>query len=115
MLSFKATAVGSDVIGSCYWLVSITWSLRPTIQAIINVWGENSPAGDHREHAQANFSSLTGQSPQTNFRLAFSQIYCIHITVDLTIVSRRRKKNYQVLTDDKIAPPFQSFYFILSG
>ena len=37
MLSFKATAAVSDVIGSCYWLVAITWSLRPTIQTIIYV------------------------------------------------------------------------------
>ena len=38
MLSFKATAAVFDVIGtvgSCYWLVAITWSLGPTIQAII--------------------------------------------------------------------------------
>ena len=34
MLSFKATAAVFDVIGSCYWLVGITWFLRPTIQAI---------------------------------------------------------------------------------
>ena len=34
MLSFKATATVFDVIGSCYWLVAITWFLRPTIQAI---------------------------------------------------------------------------------
>ena len=85
MLSSKATAAVSDVMGSCYWLVAITWSLRPTIQTIINVRKENSPAGDYREHAQANFRSLTA-SPQTNFRLAFSQVYCIHITVDLTIL-----------------------------
>ena len=35
MLSFKATAAVFEVIGSCYWLVAITWSLRPTIQVII--------------------------------------------------------------------------------
>ena len=34
MLSLKATAAVFDVIGSCYWLVAITWFLRPTIQAI---------------------------------------------------------------------------------
>ena len=33
MLSFKATAGVFDVIGSCYWLVAITWSLGSTIQA----------------------------------------------------------------------------------
>ena len=37
MLSFKATAAVSDVIGNCYWLVAITWSLRSTIQTIIYV------------------------------------------------------------------------------
>ena len=37
MLSFKATAAVFDVIGSCYWLVAITWTLRPTIPAIIYV------------------------------------------------------------------------------
>ena len=26
MLSFKATAAVFDVIGSCYWLVAITWA-----------------------------------------------------------------------------------------
>ena len=71
MLSFKATAAVSDVIGSCYWLVAITWSLRPTIEAIINVWGENSPAGDYREHAQANFRSLTTSLHKRTFGLHF--------------------------------------------
>ena len=83
MLSFKATAAVSDVIGSCYWLAAITWSLRPTIQTIIYVYGKNSRASDYREPAQAK-----GQSPQTNFRLAFPQIYYIHITVGVTILSQ---------------------------
>ena len=37
MLYFKAIAAVSDVIGSYYWLVAITWSLRPTIQTILYV------------------------------------------------------------------------------
>ena len=37
MISFKATAAIFAVIGSCYWLVAITWFLRPTIQTIIYV------------------------------------------------------------------------------
>ena len=69
MLSFKATGAVSDVIGSCYWLVAITWSLRPTIQTIIYVLGENSRARDYREPAQANFNSLTASLLKRTFGL----------------------------------------------
>ena len=67
MLSIKATAAVFDVIGSCYWLVAITWSLLPTIQAIIYVLGENSRARDYREPAQTNFSSLTASLHKRTF------------------------------------------------
>ena len=73
MLSFKATAAVFDVIGSCYWLVAITWFLRPTIQAIFYAQGENPCARDYRESAQANFSSLTPSLHKRTFGLHFRQ------------------------------------------
>ena len=71
MLSFKATAAVFHVICSCYWLVAITWSLGPTIQAIIYAYVENSRARDYRESAQANFSSLTATFHKRTFGLHF--------------------------------------------
>ena len=73
MLSFKATAAVFDVIGSCYWLVAITWSLRPTIQAIIYAYGENLRARDYSEPAQANFNSLAASLHKRTFGLHFGK------------------------------------------
>ena len=54
MLSLKATAAVFDVIGSCYWLVAITWFLRPTIHSLrasSPIWASETSRARTRERA----------------------------------------------------------------